>query len=52
MKYTTQYVETLIKRLDRANAIITRVKAVADKLRKDETCPDWSQELDKALKGE
>ena len=52
MKYTTQYVETLNKRLEKANAIISRVKAVADRLRKDETCPDWSQELDEALKGE
>lgn len=52
MKYTTQYVETILEKLEKANAIISRVKKVADRLRKDETCVDWSEELDKALKGE
>jgi len=52
MHYTTQYVESIIKKLEETLEILERVKKVAKELRKDKTCPDWSEELDKALKGE
>lgn len=52
MKYTTQYVEAVMKKLEKANATISRVKEVAKELDKDRLCQDWAEALNNALKGE